>query len=47
MQVIEVTPEKKLVWALRSWEEPANLGPASNIQILDEPGKAENAELER
>jgi outer membrane protein assembly factor BamB len=47
VQVIEVTPEKKLVWALRSWTEPANLGPASNIQILDEAGAAENAELER
>lgn len=47
IQVIEVTPEKKLVWGLRSWEEPANLGPASNIQILDEPGAAEKAELER
>jgi hypothetical protein len=47
VQVIEVTPDKKLVWALRSWEEPANLGPASNIQILDEPGAAEKMELER
>jgi hypothetical protein len=36
-----------LVWALRSWQDPANLGPASNIQILDVPGAAERMELER
>jgi PQQ-like domain len=38
VQVLEVTPEKKVVWALNSWTEPADLGPASSIQILDEPG---------
>jgi hypothetical protein len=47
VQWIEVTPDKKLVWALRSWDDPSNLGPATNIQILDEPGVAENAELQR
>ena len=34
VQAIEVTPDKKVVWALRSWEDPANLGPATTIQIL-------------
>jgi outer membrane protein assembly factor BamB len=36
VQAIEVTPDKKVVWALRSWTPPANLGPATTIQILDE-----------
>ena len=35
VQVIEVTPAKQVVWALRAWDEPANLGPATNIQLLD------------
>ncbi len=42
VQVIEVTPGKKIVWALRSWDEPANLGPSTCVQLLDEPGVAEN-----
>jgi hypothetical protein len=44
VQVIEVTPEKKVVWALRDWE---HLGPATAIQILDEKGVAEKRELQR
>ena len=36
VQAIEVTPDKKVVWALRSWTPPADLGPATTIQILDE-----------
>jgi hypothetical protein len=36
VQVIEVTPEKKVVWAIREWENP-DLGRASCIQLLDEP----------
>jgi hypothetical protein len=47
VQVIEVTPDKKLVWALRAWDEPANLGPATNIQLLDEPGVPEKGEQQR
>ena len=39
VQVIEVTPEKKVVWALQDWK---NLGPATTVQILDQPGIAEN-----
>ena len=35
IQAIEVTPEKKGVWALRSWTAPAALGPATTIQVLD------------
>jgi hypothetical protein len=35
VQAIEVTPDKKIVWALRSWVAPADLGPATTIQVLD------------
>ena len=47
VQFIEVTPDKKIVWALRSWDEPANLGPATTIQLLDQPGVPELGELIR
>jgi len=47
VQILEVTPEKKVVWALRSWEPPADLGPASIIQLLDEPGVPEKGEQQR
>ena len=42
VQAIEVTTDKKIVWALRSWTEPVNLGPSTIIQLLDEPGITEN-----
>jgi hypothetical protein len=35
IQVVEVTPDKKVVWALQDWK---NLGPATTAQFLDEPG---------
>jgi hypothetical protein len=35
VQAIEVTPEKKVVWVLRSWTPPADLGPSTTIQMLD------------
>jgi hypothetical protein len=35
VQAIEVTPAKKVVWVLRSWSPPADLGPSTTIQILD------------
>ena len=35
VQAVEFTPDKKIVWVLRSWEDP-DLGPATTIQILDE-----------
>jgi hypothetical protein len=36
VQAIEVTPDKKVVWALRAWSPPADLGPSTTIQILDD-----------
>ena len=44
VQLIEVTPDKKVVWALRDW---TTLGPASSTQLLDEPGAAERGQLQR
>jgi hypothetical protein len=41
VQVLEVSPEKKIVWALSEWKNP-DLGPASSIQLLDELGTPEN-----
>ncbi len=38
-QLVEVTPDKKVVWVLQDW---ANLGPATAVQILDDPGIPEN-----
>ena len=35
VQAIEVTPDKKIVWALRAWSPPADLGPSTILQILD------------
>ena len=46
VQVLEVTQEKKVVWALDEWKDP-DLGPASSIQLLDEPGIPENGDLQR
>jgi hypothetical protein len=34
VQVFEVTPQKKIVWALSSWNNP-DLGPSTSIQLLD------------
>ena len=42
VQALEVTPDKKVVWALQSWKNP-NLGPATTIQLLDPPDVPENA----
>ena len=41
-QALEVTPDKKVVWALRAWTPPVDLGPATTIQILDQPATPEN-----
>jgi outer membrane protein assembly factor BamB len=35
VQLIEMTPDKKVVWALRDW---TTLGPASSTQLLDDAG---------
>ena len=37
VQAIEVTPAGEVVWQLKSWNEPANLGPSTTIQLLSEP----------
>lgn len=47
IQVLEVTPAKEVVWALSAWEAPADLGPATCIQLLDEPGVPENGDQQR
>jgi hypothetical protein len=38
-QLVEVTPDKRVVWVLQDWK---TLGPATAVQILDEPGVPEN-----
>lgn len=44
-QLVEVTPDKEIVWVLKDWRE---LGPATAIQILDDPGDPEKpGECER
>ena len=44
-QLVEVTPDKKVVWVLKDWK---NLGPATSVQILSDEGLSENpGELER
>jgi outer membrane protein assembly factor BamB len=42
VQALEITSDKKVVWALRSWSHP-NLGPSTTIQMLDESDVPENA----
>ena len=34
-QLVEVTPDKKVVWVLQDWKD---LGPATAVQVLSEPG---------
>jgi len=40
---LEVTPDKKVVWALRAWGNPVDLGPSTTIQLLDTPSVPEGA----
>jgi len=35
VQALEFTPDKKIVWVLNAWNDPADLGPATTIQLLD------------
>ena len=42
VQAIEVTPDKRVVWVLQSWASPAALGPATTIQVLDQPSAPED-----
>jgi len=44
VQLIEVTPAKKVAWALSDWTD---LGPASSTQLLDQPGIPEDGDLQR
>lgn len=46
VQVLEVTKDKQIVWALSSWKAP-DLGPATSIQLLDERGNPEKGDLLR
>lgn len=41
VQAVEVTADKRIVWALRSWTDPNDLGPATTIQLLDKPSAPE------
>jgi hypothetical protein len=34
-QLVEITPDKKVVWVLQDWK---TLGGATTVQILDDPG---------
>ncbi len=38
-QLVEITRDKKVVWVLQDWQ---NFGPATAVQILDEPGIPEH-----
>jgi outer membrane protein assembly factor BamB len=42
IQAFEVSPGKQLVWALRAWGDPVDLGPSTTLQVLDEPSAPEN-----
>lgn len=42
LQAIELTPDKKVAWVLRSWSAPADLGPATTMQFLDSPQNPED-----
>jgi len=44
VQMVEVTPKKKIVWVIQDWE---HLGFGSWIQVLDEPGIPENGDVLR
>jgi hypothetical protein len=39
VQALEVTPDKRVVWALRAWGNPVDLGPSTTIQLLDGPAQ--------
>jgi len=48
--VLELTPEKQIVWAVSSWQHPAMgdyLGPANAIQLLDQAVPNENVYVDR
>lgn len=39
VQAIEVTPDKKIIWALRAWADPINLGPSTTIELLKDENR--------
>lgn len=41
VQAIEVAANKRIVWALSSWKDP-DLGPATSMQLLDQPEAPES-----
>jgi len=45
VQALEVTPDKRIVWALRAWGNPVDLGPSTTIQLLDQPSVPEAVHL--
>lgn len=42
LQALELTAAKRVVWVLSSWTPPADLGPATTIQFLDESSTPED-----
>jgi hypothetical protein len=42
LQLLELTPDKKVVWTLHSWQSPFDLGPATTFQSLDSSMTPEN-----
>src|SRR5450432_1926931 len=46
VQAFEVTPDKKLVWILSSWDNP-DLGTATAIQMLDKNGLPDKNDMQR
>jgi hypothetical protein len=49
IQAFEVGADKKLVWALRAWGDPVDLGPSTTLQVLDAssaPEKVKFGEIE-
>jgi len=46
VQAFEVTPDKKVVWALSSWEHP-DLGTCTAIQMLNKKGLPDKNDTQR
>ncbi len=44
VQMLEVTKDKKVVWAVRSWKDPVDLGPSTHVQMLDVEDAAETVD---
>ena len=37
LQMIELTPDERVVWEVSSWKGDRNHGPATTFQLLDKP----------